>query len=379
MGLRRVFLLHEGIRGHLTQSRGVAHWLERLAGASVLEMEVPAFSGFQAAVRKLRSFTLKTRRPQAFFRWLSAAGGLPLLESAKRALDEEGILQEEALVLSAGSTPAPYALSIARALGCRCATIMTPSVLGTDLFDFAIVPEHDHPRPSPHLLVTLGAPNDIDPETLKAEAGRLAADFPPFSPLRWALLLGGDDANYRISPQWVEGHLAALFDLAEKKGADVYATTSRRTSAETEEAAERVASSSSSIRFFLWASKEASNPVPALLGLCQTVFCTEDSISMVSEAATAGRAVGLLRVERKKGARFLWGETVFWLHQKGYLPERALFGPRRFDATFESFKRTGLLFEWDDPALFEPPKKSVDFNEAKRAARFILSGWEKNR
>jgi hypothetical protein len=91
----------------------------------------------------------------------------------------------------------------------------------------------------------------------------------------------------------------------------------------------------------LLASKDPWNPVPGMLGAAQRVFCTEDSVSMVSEAVTAGHRVVLLRVERRKS-------LVAFLNGLRNLLARAgwgvsLAGPARFDALFRRMEEAKLL------------------------------------
>ena len=83
---------------------------------------------------------------------------------------------------------------------------------------------------------------------------------------------------------------------------------------------------------------------------------------MVSEAATAGFKVGLIRLPRTTGKI---------KHMLG-------FGARRFDDMFVEFEKRGLIYDlkdyWDIQKFIEAPQQYHyrDFNEAKRAAEWIL-------
>ena len=121
-------------------------------------------------------------------------------------------------------------------------------------------------------------------------------------------------------------------------------------------------------RYLLLASRSQENPVPAMLGAATHVIVTEDSVSMASEAATAGFRVGLLRVEKKQSPltklrRHLGGGTV------------------KFDALFTEMAARGLVDDlgttpdFDSFLATEARKTDVPFNEAKRAAEWILSRW----
>ncbi len=477
--LDAIVLLSDGIRGHLHQSRGVAHWLSGAAGIPVFEMEVPRFSGARRLwVLKVAPHFFAWRRPPEARRksactWLHLAdrfaGGelfpVEFVEAVRRCLKEGGggeafsgtIAPNEdenkmdvkegsevlpplpppagrpvkrVLFLSAGSAAAPFCLALARscesffpgAEGMAC-TLMTPSGLGIAPFDAAIVPEHDlsgaptrfgargnalKGENGPFLCVTLGAPNAIVPENLKTASEELLRRFPPSVPEspRWGILLGGDDGNYRVSASWVRDTLGALFERARRENATLYVTTSRRTSLEAENALAQLAETyASAISMLLLASKDPWNPVPGMLGAVQRVFCTEDSVSMVSEAATAGHRVVLLRVERRKSLVAFLNGVRNLLARAGV--GVALAGAARFDALFRRMEEEDLLMLFPSEKgareifwradtsggrlrrAFCPECKeftpegqwSGGFNEARRAAELLLvylAGIEEN-
>ncbi len=356
-----VFVLKDNIRGHENQSTGIAWWLSELGGASVELLTLPKLSGWLRFLwYKVRSRSLKNSEPDVCRKWLwSVPEGEGLLRDVEQTLKNLSVEAEGVLFISAGSSAAPWCLALARAVGGKCCTIMTPSVLCTRSFDLAIVPEHDFPEADSNTLVTLGAPNMIRPDLLKEGSRKLSKMYPPTGRERWAILLGGDDANYTLSPFWIEGVIPDILNDAEKAGADVYITTSRRTSPEAERAAIKTAKDRSSVRALILASREGWNPVPGMLGLCGKVFCTEDSVSMISEAFTAGCEVEILRVERNRSIRRSLQEATRWLVSKGLIPRKFLWGVPRFDMMIDSFER-----------VYEK-----DFNEARRAAIWLIEEW----
>lgn len=386
-GLRLIVILTEGIRGHLNQSRGVARQLARRTGAEIAELEVPDLRGLarlrsrSAARRMLRFGNRRSARD-----WLAQSDGEALTRKLGAMLSDRDIHAGETtrlILMSAGSTPALYCIALGFIWRCTCVTIMTPSTVGTEPFDFAIVPEHDYPRASSNVMTTIGAPNLIVRGELDEEADALLAAHPPKREERWGVLIGGDDKNYRISGDWVQANLGRIFREAERADADLYITTSRRTSREAEAAVRRLANSSDRTRFLLLASEDPTNPVPAMLGACDEIFVTDDSVNMVSEAATAGHRAVLLRAGRAGGIRGAVQRAFARLASMGLAPRRLVWGVPRFDATIERFKEMGLLIEWsawtrerireslseDDAPRYD---EREDFNEARRAAEWIL-------
>ena len=359
-----MIVLSDGIRGHENQSEGVAWWLGELCGADVKRFRIPCIAGLRRFWwYKIRAFSLKKTTSKRARNWLGKIpGGKAFFSEIESMIAAENIAVTDVLFLSAGSSAAPWCLSVARVLGSKCCTIMTPSVIGTDPFDFAVVPKHDHPKPASNVFVTLGAPNMIRPDLLETEAKKLVEKYPPRRNVRWAVLLGGDDANYRLSPEWVQREIPKILAKAQNTDADVYITTSRRTSPEAEEAITYSTKNHENVRALILASNDSWNPVPGMLGLCNCVYCTEDSVNMISEAVTAGCDVRVLKMARSKGSRALLQKIAAWFVRTGLLSKRFLFGAPKFDV---------MISEILEKLAF----KSLKFETAK-VAEWITQSWK---
>ena len=382
--LKVIVILSEGIRGHVNQSRGVAYWLSRLTGAEVLEAEVPQLTGAAKARAKSSSKALLGGTRRDARDWLAANGGEQLIRRVGQWFAERGVQEGSgaALILSAGSTPAPYNIALGYIWRCACATIMTPSVLGTEPFDYAIVPEHDYPERKPNVFVTLGSPNYVVKENLEKEAEALLADHPSDAAEKWSILIGGDDANYEISAEWVKKQIGQILNLAQHAGADVFITTSRRTSDAASKMVKTLASHSPCVKYLLIAAEDAFNPIPAMLGFSTEVFCTEDSVNMVSETITGGHRAVLLRVGHKRGIKSLLQRLTASLVNAGAIQPNLLWGIPKFDLVFDHFAHGGVLVEYGDwlrlrrDGADTGADEAGDFNEARRAARWIYDNWK---
>jgi mitochondrial fission protein ELM1 len=345
------------------------------------ELELPILPGMARFVAlKLRARRLAKGNKEAARGWLENSGGSVLLGKVLHILEKSNCAGRDVLCLSAGSSAAPFGLALAQVIGARSATVMTPSVLGTEPFDFAIVPVHDAPGRAANIYPTLGAPNAVDVEKLAGESEALFTRYPPRSSLCWGLLVGGDDANYRVSPGWVKERIGQLAELAVRAKADLYVTTSRRTSPGAEQALVALADRIPVFRMLFLASKDPANPVPGILGGCREIFCTEDSVSMVSEAATAGFKVRILRVGKRPGVKRVLQSATSWLVRKRALPHRFLWGAPRFDAMLENFKEKGLATEApgsEGNAGKGENTGSGSFNEARDAAAWIVREWDR--
>ena len=350
---RRTVIISDGIKGHYHQSLGVAEWMERLSGTMLdpAIVTIPELSLFER-VMKLKLFVhgLEVHGGAYSREWLKSLG-------VRWNKYEEGTT----LFISAGSKAAPFCLALAKATKNKCAVLMTPSVLGTKSFNYAIVPEHDKPdMKQGNVITTLGAPNHIYIPTLKEIASRYFAGKNLEGHKVIAILIGGSDANYRISSRWAREALTPLKNIRDAK---FLITTSRRTGEGVENTIAEMFSGNPNVEhLFIYSRTPNQNTITAILGAATHVLVTEDSVSMVSEAATAGFKVGLIRVPRTTGKI---------KHMLGY-------GARRFDDMFAEFSQRGLIEDFGPdfyyPKFFEADeqKHGLDFNEAKRAADWIL-------
>ena len=381
-GLSLVVILTEGIKGHLNQARGIARWLSVLSGAEVVELQVPRLSG----IRKPFQLKIKARFVGKYTsdkcrKWLEDSGGAGLIREFSDLLARNRYRPDNCLILSAGNTPAPYNLALGRMFNARTAVLMSPTATGITPFDFAVVPEHDFPRRGKNVITTLGAPNAVFPCELDERGEELSAEFPKLGSEAWGILIGGDDANYSIDSEWVRTNIGALVDIAAGKKVSLYITTSRRTNTEAENTLCGITEGRKYVRMNLIASKDSRNPVPGILGLCDRIFCTEDSVSMISEAVTSGKEVFLLYVGKKKGLKTSLGRIARFMVKKGLLPAAFLWGPGRFDQMLHRFIEMGFLKEmppeigeWGDFLSGEPCSggRKTGFNEARRSAEWIL-------
>ncbi|MCF0247180.1 MAG: mitochondrial fission ELM1 family protein [Synergistes sp.] len=382
--LKVIVILSDEIRGHVNQSRGVAYWLSQLTGAEILETEVPILSGVAKARAKRGARSLQNGTRRDARDWLASADGDALIRRIGQWFAERNIQEGSGSVLfiSAGSTAAPYNIAMGYIWRAACATIMTPNTIGTEPFDFAIVPEHDYPERKSNIFVTLGSPNYVIKENLKKEAAALLAEHPSESKEIWSILIGGDDANYSVSPEWVKKQVGQILNIAQHAEADVYITTSRRTSPAAEKVIKALASHSPAVKYLLIASEDSFNPIPAMLGFSKEVFCTEDSVNMVSETITGGHRVVLLRVGHKGGVKGKLQKATAALINMGALSPNLLWGIPRFDLVFDHFARIDSLVEYRDWLRSRRDEDSDndrpidEFNEAKRAARWIYENWK---
>lgn len=193
------------------------------------------------------------------------------------------------LAIGAGHGTHRQLLALGRASHCMTCVLMRPS-LPLRCFDAAIIPRHDDPPAnSGHVLVTDGVLNPVIP-----------ASEPDVS--RGLILLGGPSRHYHFPLAEVCQQVTSL--CARFPQVDWTASTSRRTPAGTADSLRAMALDN------LQLVDHTDTPtgwVAQTLGQCAQAWITEDSVSMVYEALSAGIATGLITLPAVRGGRLQRG------------------------------------------------------------------------
>lgn len=148
-------------------------------------------------------------------------------------------------------------------------------------FDLVAVPAHD-PTRGENVIVTDAAPNRITPETLDA-ARRQFQKFATLHRPRIAVLIGGDSKAHRLTRPVLEKLVTQLQGL----NAGLMVTVSRRTGKAHEDFL-RGALAGPYCHFW---DGSGANPYLGMLGWADAILVTNDSVSMLSDAASTGKPV----------------------------------------------------------------------------------------
>lgn len=251
-----IYIISDGKKGHLSQTRGLAGALLARAAQRAPEQ---AHSVHEVDITGL-----------SFFGRLFYKG---------KELD----LPRPNLILCAGHGTHLAALSLARHLRCLCMVCMKPS-LPLACFDLCIIPRHDLPdgaAVNARVFPTNGAINGITPQP----------DTPKTETL---ILIGGPSKSYKWDAELINNQIAAI---ARHSSTPVVLTTSRRTP---EDFAGDVATACPGIRVIPVAST-GPGWVAEHLAQAKDVWVTQDSVSMVYEALSSGAPVGIIEMAAKEG------------------------------------------------------------------------------
>jgi uncharacterized protein len=255
-----IWVLTDGRPGHISQTLGLA---ETLTPAPIVKR-----IALRAPYRELSPF-------------LGWGGGQAL------TADSAAIVSPwPKLVITSGRSAIPVALAIKRKTGGRTpvVNVQDPGWLRSR-FDLIVVPEHDE-LTGPNIITTVGALGRITPAQLSAAAEEFSPSLSHLPRPRVAVLIGGANAVFQ-TPSEVSHEIGRHLAAIAARGMGLMVTFSRRSGPEMEGIIRNALADTGAV---IW-NGEGPNPYFAYLALADVILATEDSASMVSEAATTGKPI----------------------------------------------------------------------------------------
>lgn len=185
-------------------------------------------------------------------------------------------------VLSTGSTSFYPNKVLARKLGIPNIAILNPKGYRPD-FTKILCPAYDHPPKRDNIIELPLNLCAADPAFFVEKAAEFKTKHTQRKPSAAGFIIGGPNAVSTLDAEKIKKQLEQAFALTE--GCERWVTTSRRTPADVEAVIE-----SFPFDYRLINSRDPYNPVPAFIQLCDRLFVTSDSASMISECASFGAA-----------------------------------------------------------------------------------------
>ena len=244
------------------------------------------------------------------------------------------LLPDPWLMIGAGHSTHLPLLSAHRARGGKTVVLMRPD-LPKSLFDLCIIPEHDRPAQADNILVTHGSLNRMQPGYVSGSN-------------RGLLMVGGPSRHYHWNHQQVAEQIARVIRYSPVR--DWVLTTSRRTPPGFAEHIRRIVFNRN-LRLTVLSWRDTTDQWLSLqLSRSCCTWVTEDSVSMIYEALTAGVPVGLLSVKPRRQGRIVTG--------------------------VQTLVASGNVMRFNDWSAGRPlPRPRQMFNEANRVARQICGRW----
>ncbi len=255
-----IWVLTDGRPGHISQTLGLAEALTPVPIVKRIALRAPY------------------RQLSPFLGW---GGGRAL------TVDSAAITPPwPKLVITSGRSAIPVALAIKRQTAGRTpvVNVQDPGWLRSR-FDLIVAPEHDA-LTRPNIITTTGALGRITPAQLTAAAEEFGPALAHLPRPRIAVLIGGANAVFETPPEVSHAIGRYLADIT-ARGMGLMVTFSRRTGSEMEGIVRTALAGSGAA---IW-NGDGPNPYFAYLALADVILATEDSASMVSEAATTGKPI----------------------------------------------------------------------------------------
>lgn len=281
---RSVLILSDGKAGHLRQSQALAKIISGL--------------GFNSEIKTIEiKFKSKISR---FFLWiyfyiLGAEKSHSLM--LKHSMDKDCCAHLERsfadIVISCGASGALINLIVSYQNQAKSIHILRPGLVPFNKFNLVVIPRHDDPPPGNNIVVTEGALNLIDGQYLKEQLDKLVSLCAlRLAPCVVGLLVGGDTKDFHLDKETMRDAAKQIKSVSIKLNADILVTTSRRTPKEIEGIMKEEFGVNSRCRLLVIANENnIPEAVGGMLGLSSVIIVTCESISMVSEAASAGKYV----------------------------------------------------------------------------------------
>lgn len=197
------------------------------------------------------------------------------------------------LLISTGRQTVALALAIKKIQRDRMIAVQLQNpTVSLSRFDLVIAPDHDNLIGS-NVVSTLGALHRITPKRLSDGANQFKERYATLPRPLVAVLLGGDNRQFRMTASSADRLGSLLSEAADRHGAGLAITASRRTSAAN---LQRIVHRLEGCAVDIWDGC-GDNPYFGMLGLADFIVVTGDSVNMVSEACATGKPVYVFQLE----------------------------------------------------------------------------------
>ena len=327
---RVIVILSDGKAGHLCQSQMLAVQLVKSLEkkdyiVKVATVDITFKSKMAANVLSILSVCIH----KYFFK-----GRLGFLHKFLTKSSYENLISFKAdYIISCGSSLASINYFISKDSFAKSVVILKPGILSPHQFDLNVLPEHDvsqvsldREKKKQNFIFTKGAPNLITSQYIEENMLLLLKRFSHLKKrenFKIGLLIGGDTKHYILNERSVKIVVNQIKEVAEEINADIFVTTSRRTSSKIENMLLRELKKHARCRLLIIANRtNIPEAIGGILGLSDILIVSGDSISMISEAASSGKKTIVFPIQaRKTWIKYRYKHEIFIdkLNTQGYI------------------------------------------------------------
>lgn len=225
--------------------------------------------------------------------WLSG-GPIPMPLSALHPESDRLRPPWPRLLVACGRQSIAAALTVKRLSGGRTLAVYVQNPgITRSRFDMIVVMPHDGVGGA-NVVTVETAIHSITRARLAAARDEWRGKLAPGGAPLLGVLVGGDNASYRLTTAVVDRLIRVLSNAHARNGLRAAVTPSRRTGPA---AAERLAAAVERLSLGTMWDGGGANPYAGILALSERLIVTGESISMVSEALATGRPVHVLPLE----------------------------------------------------------------------------------
>jgi mitochondrial fission protein ELM1 len=237
-------------------------------------------------------FTVKRVKPRPPWTWLPPGWWPAPLKALDHKSDPISPPWPK-LLISCGRRAVPYSLYVRSASGGATKTVHIQNPQ-TDLRDFDLIvpPAHDHLK-GPNVFETAGSLHRVNRALLDREAAKFAGQLGHLPRPLIAVLIGGSNSYYKMTPAVMEKLANQLSELTRTGGYGLLVTPSRRTGEANIKALRAALAGTPAV---IW-DFAGDNPYFGFLGLADSILVTCDSVNMISEACATGKPVHVIELD----------------------------------------------------------------------------------
>ena len=297
-------ILSDGKMGHLRQSQAVAHLIDK----ALSERHVVSATEMIEVKYKNRLAQIMFNIVSVFSYPLFGQGRLRYLKwflMRKSFLDLAHVKAD--FVISCGFSLAGVNILLAKDYRAKSVCIQKPGIMDYRKFDLVILPHHDfsnHFKQKEKIAVTEGAPTIIQSDYLKEQAHLLLKRFSHIkgnNRLKIGVLLGGNSKRRILSESMARVLIGQLKETCAKIDAEIFLTTSRRTPLFVEQLLQRELKNYPNCQLLILANRSnIPEAVGGMLGICELIVVSDDSITMISEAVASEKDTIVIPLQKRQ-------------------------------------------------------------------------------
>lgn len=309
-----VVILTDDKKGHFNQSWAVAQLLPE---SQITSISIRYKSKFHQLILSLLTYILL---PKSWILFL-------LTQSLKKESCQKIETTSCQMVISTGSSLNASNLFLSKLKSAKSVVIMKPSWGWKTQYDLQIIPKHDTTSffyfKRSNTVVTLGAPTSIHKEDLNESAKKLSMALHLPTKKYLSIFIGGNSSHHHLTLSMLHHLVQKLNRVIEEKDFHLLITTSRRTPKDVSQYLKNTFSKHPRCPLLIIPSEIPSQPehlISGMMGLSDLILVTEDSISMISEAASSGKKVIVIRTNPdQKEKKSKHRQFIQELAQKEYI------------------------------------------------------------